>query len=103
MNSEQTYLIRKEFAHLSTIYFNSAYFGPSPFRAKIKIEKAMQKELDPSFYDYNTWMGSFGSPPAVRLLFSAGADGRINISEFGLISNCSRSLGSATGTAFVRS
>jgi len=57
MNSEQTYLIRKEFAHLSTIYFNSAYFGPSPFRAKIKIEKAMQKELDPSFYDYNTWMG----------------------------------------------
>lgn len=50
-------LIKKEFHHLDTIYFNTAYFGPSPYSAKQKVSRALQKELDPSFYDYNTWMG----------------------------------------------
>lgn len=49
-------LIEKEYAHLKTIYFNTAYFGPSPIRSKASIEAAMQKELDPSFYAYDDWM-----------------------------------------------
>jgi len=50
-------LILKEFSHLGSLYFNSAYFGPSPKRAKQKVQKALDRELDPSFYDYNNWMG----------------------------------------------
>lgn len=50
-------LVEKEFAHLSSIYFNSAYFGPSPIRAKASISEAMNRELDPSFYLYEDWMG----------------------------------------------
>lgn len=49
--------IRKEYHHLDSIYFNTAYFGPSPYSAKQKVSRALQKELDPAFYDYNTWMG----------------------------------------------
>lgn len=49
-------LIEKEYSHLKTIYFNSAYFGPSPIRSKATIEAAMQRELDPSFYAYDDWM-----------------------------------------------
>ncbi len=50
-------LVKKEFAHLDTFYFNSAYFGPSPYRAKQKVANALFKELDPSFYSYNMWYG----------------------------------------------
>lgn len=50
-------LIRKEYHHLDTFYFNTAYFGPSPYSAKQKVSRALQKELDPSFYNYNTWIG----------------------------------------------
>jgi cysteine desulfurase / selenocysteine lyase len=50
-------LVRKEYNHLDSLYFNTAYFGPSPYSAKQKVSRALQKELDPSFYDYNTWMG----------------------------------------------
>lgn len=50
-------VIRKEYHHLDSVYFNTAYFGPSPYSAKQKVSRALQKELDPSFYDYNTWMG----------------------------------------------
>jgi cysteine desulfurase/selenocysteine lyase len=50
-------LIKKEFAHLDTLFFNSAYFGPSPYRAKQKVSNALFKELDPSFFPYNTWIG----------------------------------------------
>lgn len=53
----QKELVKSEFAHLDSTYFNTAYFGPSPYRAKQKVSRALQKELDPSFYDYNTWMG----------------------------------------------
>lgn len=56
-SSEVSHLISKEFSHLSSLYFNSAYFGPSPYRAKQKISNAVFKELDPSFFPYNTWMG----------------------------------------------
>lgn len=49
--------VRKEFHHLDTTYFNTAYFGPSPYSAKQKVSRALQKELDPSFYEYNKWMG----------------------------------------------
>lgn len=49
-------LVAKEYAHLKSIYFNSAYFGPSPIRSKATIEAAMQRELDPSFYAYDDWM-----------------------------------------------
>ena len=50
-------LIEKEYSHLKTLYFNSAYFGPSPIRAKETITQAMNRELDPSFYPYEEWMG----------------------------------------------
>jgi selenocysteine lyase/cysteine desulfurase len=50
-------LIKKEFTHLDSTYFNTAYFGPSPYSAKQKVSRALSKELDPSFYDYSTWMG----------------------------------------------
>jgi cysteine desulfurase/selenocysteine lyase len=56
MDSVTQKLIEKEYAHLKSIYFNSAYFGPSPIRSKVTIELAMQKELDPSFYAYDEWM-----------------------------------------------
>ncbi len=49
-------LIEKEYAHLKSIYFNSAYFGPSPIRSKATILAAMERELDPSFYAYDDWM-----------------------------------------------
>lgn len=57
MNRELEDLVRKEYHHLDSVYFNTAYFGPSPYSAKQKVSRALQKELDPSFYDYNTWMG----------------------------------------------
>jgi selenocysteine lyase/cysteine desulfurase len=56
MDSVTQKLIEKEYAHLKSTYFNSAYFGPSPIRSKVTIEQAMQKELDPSFYAYDEWM-----------------------------------------------
>lgn len=56
MDSATQSLIDKEYAHLKSIYFNSAYFGPSPIRAKATILAAMEKELDPSFYAYDDWM-----------------------------------------------
>lgn len=56
MDSATQSLIEKEYSHLKTIYFNSAYFGPSPIRAKETIMAAMEKELDPSFYAYDDWM-----------------------------------------------
>lgn len=56
MDSATKSLVEKEYAHLKTIYFNSAYFGPSPIRAKETIMQAMNRELDPSFYAYDDWM-----------------------------------------------
>ncbi|MGZ3786918.1 MAG: aminotransferase class V-fold PLP-dependent enzyme [Bacteriovorax sp.] len=56
MDSATRSLIEKEFSSLSSIYFNAAYFGPSPLRSKDTILAAMQRELDPSFYAYDDWM-----------------------------------------------
>ena len=56
MDSATRNLIDQEYAHLKTVYFNSAYFGPSPIRSKETITKAMNRELDPSFYAYDEWM-----------------------------------------------
>ena len=56
MDLATTNLVEKEYAHLKTLYFNTAYFGPSPIRAKESIMKAMGRELDPSFYAYDDWM-----------------------------------------------
>lgn len=56
MDSATESLIQKEFSELSSIYFNAAYFGPSPLRAKDTILAAMKRELDPSFYAYDDWM-----------------------------------------------
>ncbi len=57
MDSVTQKLIDQEYQHLKSNYFNSAYFGPSPMSSKKLIEAAMEKELDPSFYEYNDWMG----------------------------------------------
>jgi cysteine desulfurase/selenocysteine lyase len=56
MDEAQKSLVKKEYAHLKSIYFNSAYFGPSPIRSKATILAAMERELDPSFYAYDDWM-----------------------------------------------
>lgn len=56
MDEAQKGLIEKEYEHLKTIYFNTAYFGPSPIRSKATILAAMERELDPSFYAYDDWM-----------------------------------------------
>jgi cysteine desulfurase/selenocysteine lyase len=63
-NLNQLELIKKEFTHLSTDYFNTAYFGPSPYRAKQKVANALFKELDPSFFPYHAWIGI---PDRIRL------------------------------------
>jgi selenocysteine lyase/cysteine desulfurase len=60
-------LIYKEFAHISSNYFNTAYFGPSPYRVRKKATNAIFKELDPSFYRYHSWMGI---PDRVRKLIA---------------------------------
>jgi selenocysteine lyase/cysteine desulfurase len=57
MDLEVKELIKKEYHHLDSVFFNTAYFGPSPYSAKQKVSRALAKELDPSFFDYNTWMG----------------------------------------------
>lgn len=57
MDSATQSLINQEYSHLKSIYFNSAYFGPSPISTKILIDRAEDKELDPSFYEYSDWMG----------------------------------------------
>lgn len=44
-----------EFGHLKTRYFNSAYLGPSPARARAAGLKALERELDPSFHHFDLW------------------------------------------------
>ena len=57
LDSSEFEFIQKEFNHLDTIYFNTAYFGPSPYSAKQKVSRALGKELDPSFHNYDNWIG----------------------------------------------
>jgi selenocysteine lyase/cysteine desulfurase len=47
--------VQEQFAHIRSIYFNSAYFGPSPLIVKERVMKALERELDPSFYGYQDW------------------------------------------------
>ena len=54
--SLNTDLVASEFAHISSTYFNTAYFGPSPKRSREYVERTFNKELDPSFSDYHEWM-----------------------------------------------
>lgn len=57
MDTATRNFIQSEYAHLKSVFFNSAYFGPSPISAKKLMTEAMDRELDPSFYPYNEWMG----------------------------------------------
>jgi len=57
MDTATRNFIQSEYAHLKSVFFNSAYFGPSPISAKKLMTEAMDRELDPSFYPYNDWMG----------------------------------------------
>ncbi len=49
-------IISTEFSALSSLYFNSAYFGPSPQRSRKKLDLVLKKEFDPSFYPYENWI-----------------------------------------------
>lgn len=55
-NADQKQTIQNEFAHLNSVFLNSAYFGPSPKRSKNLLEKAVAIETDPSFYAYQDWI-----------------------------------------------
>ena len=56
-----------EFSELDSIYFNTAYFGPSPLRSKKAVQKTLEHELNPSFARYNDW---YLRPEKSRELFS---------------------------------
>lgn len=54
MNEE---FIQQEFSSLKDVnYFNTAYFGPSPLSAKVYVGKALEEELNSSFYPYERWL-----------------------------------------------
>ena len=55
MEAESLKLIEQEFSSLKSLYFNSAYLGPSPRRAKERATQALQVESDPSFLPYSAW------------------------------------------------
>lgn len=57
MKESSRKLIEKEYSHLTSIYFNSAYFGPNPHRIRQAALEAIDHTIDPSFYPYETWMG----------------------------------------------
>ena len=48
--------VKKEFSHLKSTYFNTAYLGPSPQSAKKKVSEALERELNPSFYGHEEWL-----------------------------------------------
>ncbi|MBT6326796.1 MAG: aminotransferase class V-fold PLP-dependent enzyme [Bdellovibrionales bacterium] len=60
-------IVRQEFSHIKSNYFNTAYFGPSPISSKQNVLNFLEKELDPSFYDYPTW---FNIAEETRVLIS---------------------------------
>jgi len=47
--------IAKEFSDLSSLYFNTAYMGPSPKRAVDVGKSFLAQEGDPSFLPYEKW------------------------------------------------
>jgi len=58
MKQETREQIRAEFAHLDSLYFNTAYLGPTPLCAKKKVIESLSRELNPSFYSYDNWIGN---------------------------------------------
>ncbi len=53
--------------NLSSTYFNSAYFGPTPLKAKALVEAALARSMDPSFIKRNEFRGSTESELAAWL------------------------------------
>lgn len=53
---------------LKSTYFNTAYFGPMPLKAKARVEAAIARTLDPSFMSFNEW---FDLSDRVRSRFAA--------------------------------
>ena len=49
--------IAEEFRHLGGLYFNSAYMGPGPLRAKESVLTALTRKLNPFLYqDRSLWL-----------------------------------------------
>ncbi len=68
MNREEfTNTVKQEFNALKSLYFNAAYFGPSPARAQKKIDFTRQRMANPSFMPYEEWLSI---PERLRLKFS---------------------------------
>ena len=67
MNEVISDIICEEFGELKSLYFNAAYFGPSPLRSKRNVEQALAKEVNPSFIPYNDW---YRKPEISRSLFA---------------------------------
>ncbi len=58
MNSDKLIfedIVKKEFSSIKSVFFNTAYFGPSPNSAKKYVIDALERELDTSYYEYNKW------------------------------------------------
>ena len=56
MNSAFSALVEREFDHGDILYFNAAYFGPSPQRAVDNIKMALMEEARPFFKNMEIWM-----------------------------------------------
>ncbi len=92
MQTDFRELIRSEYSHIDSIYFNTAYFGPSPYRAKQKVSRALQKELDPSFFNYNTWIGI---PERIREQLAQWLDLPVNqLAHFNSVSDVNNAIAS---------
>ena len=49
-------LVEEEFDHGAILYFNAAYFGPSPKRALDNVKMALVEEAHPFFKNMEIWM-----------------------------------------------
>ncbi|MGE4133233.1 MAG: aminotransferase class V-fold PLP-dependent enzyme [Bdellovibrionales bacterium] len=47
-------IVRQEFS-LKSAYLNSAYLGPTPKRARKKIQESLERTSDPSYFPYPQW------------------------------------------------
>ena len=56
MNAAFCALVEREFDHGDILYFNAAYFGPSPQRAVDNIKMALVEEARPFFKNMEIWM-----------------------------------------------
>ncbi len=55
-SESQLQLIQYEFSDISSVYLNTAYFGPIPKRTQKIIELATKRAADPSFYSMEEWL-----------------------------------------------